>query len=1170
VHEDLTPVLDNSNAAGACREFYSQVAVRADQVAIQFRGRHVTYAELAALAEQPASEVFRRRSTGERVFSVLLSDPVHYLAAVLGILGAEATCALLGTTLPCPVLESALSGQAIRTVVTDGALPGQFSYESVRPDVLDQRQPDSKARVLPGTVLISLYPTPGGSCLAVPLSGADLSRWLAFLRAELSGSSSVVLDLGHRRELSTLAALAILAEGGVLQVMDSRPRDGSIGWSGDEGDALCCPLSTLQARDVQETVGRWVRGKRRLKVLTWGEKVLAPGCLHSLLQEAGVPWCNLYGFPLPVATTALAPDALSSEGARVHLGHPLPWLRAAVLDALGRPLPLGVLGELAVGDAPDGVGEWEQMASSPDAVRRTRICARRRPRHQIEFRGRLDGWTSVNDQPLLLDLVDQLAGPLTSTNATVTCVQARPDGREQLVVYVGSPRSVLPENHAHWNLQLQALLPASVLPAGFVSLASLPFTAAGDVDVQRLAAANLLDSATLDRIRKELERVVGPGRFSLGVEERLETPAPWVFESRTQGRADGRDSVSAERPAEEVGQRAGPPSYAFGGLLPEADQPPRTLIAALESAAARAGTVRCVAVDGTTLHWTYAELASQARRVLGGLQRSGLRPGDLVLLQLEPVREFLAGVWACWLGGLVAVPVAVPRAYDGENAACAKLRHVWHRFGSPPALTTHSRQSHLAEAGLRWNLAAPRVLAIEDCREEGPAGAVRPGDGDDPVLIMPTSGSTAAPKGVTLRHRNITLMSRAIARLNGYRQEDVSLNWLPLDHVGGVVMFHLRDVVLGCRQIQVETDYILQDPLRWLDLLDQYRVTVTWAPNFAFELVNREAERIRRGRWNLSAVRVIPNGGEVVNVETARRFLELLRPHGLPLTAMRPGFGMSETSSSIISSERFQLGSDCSVHRINHPAAGSPIQRCPPGHGMDYPEVGLPACGVEVRIVDDGDRVVAEETVGHLQVRGPQVMSGYYGDAQATAQAFTPDGWLRTGDLGFLRDGRLTITGREKDVVIINGLNYSGRAIEAAVEAVPGVRASHVAACGVYDAEQRRETLVIFYSLADGAAGPSSSLTTSIQDAVLASVGLQPDVLVALPPDRIPKTEIGKIQRSRLKADYLAGRFVQEVVRPREHPPGRAGAGVVLHAVLAAVSLAADRPSTGRDALHCL
>jgi acyl-CoA synthetase (AMP-forming)/AMP-acid ligase II len=280
-------------------------------------------------------------------------------------------------------------------------------------------------------------------------------------------------------------------------------------------------------------------------------------------------------------------------------------------------------------------------------------------------------------------------------------------------------------------------------------------------------------------------------------------------------------------------------------------------------------------------------------------------------------------------------------------------------------------------------------------------------------------------------------------------------------------------------------------------------VTVTFAPNFAFALVNDREREIAARSWDLSSVRFVLNGAEAIVARTARRFLTLLAPHRLAPTAMHPAWGMSETSSGTIYGDRFSLAATTDDD--------------------PFVEVGRPVPTLSMRIVDGDDRVVHEGVVGRLQVSGAVVTSGYFGSPELTRESFTTDGWFMTGDLGTIRDGRLTITGREKDVVIINSVNYYCHEIESVVEAIDGVETTLTAACPVRPDGANTDRLAIFFHPVDAPATPE--LLSRIRTAVTAKIGIAPDYLLPVDAVAIPKTSLGKIQRSELAMRFAAGEF---------------------------------------------
>ncbi|MDP9122502.1 MAG: AMP-binding protein, partial [Acidobacteriota bacterium] len=578
---------------------------------------------------------------------------------------------------------------------------------------------------------------------------------------------------------------------------------------------------------------------------------------------------------------------------------------------------------------------------------------------------------------------------------------------------------------------------------------------------------------------------------------------------------------------------------------------PSTLAQALERAASSHPNhgIFYPQPDGPEGAQTYPELLLAAERLLAGLRRLGLEPGDKVLFQLARLEDFVTAFWASMLGGFVPVPLSIAPTYEQPNTALDKLANAWHMLDRPWVLCDREILPSVRSLSGLLGLPGLRAEAVDALRRHPPDPRHHACAEDDLALLLLTSGSTGRPKAVMQTHRALLTRSAAVARHNDFTPQDVSLNWMPLDHVGGIVMFHLRDVYVGCRQIQAPTAAILEDPLRWLDWIERFRATITWAPNFAFALVNDRADQIDRRRWDLSSMRFILNGGEAIVARTARTFLRLLEPHALQPTAMKPAWGMSETCSGITYSHDFTLASTSDED--------------------PFVEVGVPVPGAAVRIVDAQHRVVAEGTVGRLEVKGPMITAGYYQAPELDALAFTADRWFDTGDLGLLVNGRLSITGREKDLLIVHGINYYCHEIEAVVEEVQGVESSYTAACPVREAGSDTDELAIFFHTPWEDWDRRIQLIRDIRSRVTARTGLNPAHVIPMARHDIPKTAIGKIQRARLRQQLEAGDlrdllkridlltgsprtlpawFYRRVWRPKLVPEaaGAIGAGLVL------------------------
>jgi acyl transferase domain-containing protein/acyl-CoA synthetase (AMP-forming)/AMP-acid ligase II/acyl carrier protein/SAM-dependent methyltransferase len=502
----------------------------------------------------------------------------------------------------------------------------------------------------------------------------------------------------------------------------------------------------------------------------------------------------------------------------------------------------------------------------------------------------------------------------------------------------------------------------------------------------------------------------------------------------------------------------------------------------------------------------YATLRQQAMRILAGLRRTGLQPGEPIILQLDRVDEFLPVFWAAQFGGFIPAPLAVPLAYDTPSAVRSRLDAAWEHLGHPPVVAGSSNATELSHFAA--DQVAFKVVSIKELNADEPASRIHQAAPDDPALLLFTSGSTGTAKAVVQTHRALIARSFATIERHDFGPTDKSFNWFPLDHVGGLVMFHLLDTCALAAQVHAPTQWVLQDPLRWLDVLDQHAITVTWAPNFAFGLVNARKDEVARRHWDLSRVRHILNGGEAIVARTAREFLALLAPHRLRPDVMFPAWGMSETCSGVTYSDRFR---------------GDTTDDADP-----FVEVGRPIPGFAMRIVDAEGHVLPEGTIGQLEVSGTSVTRGYYNNPELNKAAFTGDGWLRTGDNGFITDGRLTVTGRDKDEIIANGVNYHCHEIERRVEEVAGVEPSFAVAIGVREGGSDTDQLVVFFVPAHD---DNEDLIRAIRCHVAAATGLFPRYVIPVAREDIPKTVIGKAQRNKLRQDFANGKFAAAIAR---------------------------------------
>ncbi len=501
--------------------------------------------------------------------------------------------------------------------------------------------------------------------------------------------------------------------------------------------------------------------------------------------------------------------------------------------------------------------------------------------------------------------------------------------------------------------------------------------------------------------------------------------------------------------------------------------------------------------DSSEIHdfQSYSELLTAASSILTGLRSLGLEPQQKIILQLTNPHYFLSALWACWLGGFVPIPLGVDLSFQPDS----KLANIC-TLGDL-VITQNSLQKAIAPL-VSDKLA---IAIIEDLQTNPPDNDWYCSDLDELALLLLTSGSTGKPKGVMLSGHNLLASVYGMATVNQLTSKDICLNWMPLEHVASLVMFHLTQVYLGCQQIHVSSQIVLQQPLKWLDLINQHRVTASWSPNFGYNLVNEKITEIDHD-WDLSCLRWLGNGAEAVVGTTTQKFLQQLAPYGLRDQVVSPGYGMSETCSGIAHS-----------HNFNLEVAG------------DFVSVGKPIPGVSLRIVSESGEVLPQDEIGLLQVKGATVTSGYYQQPELNQEIFTTDGWFDTGDLGLISQDCLTITGRQKEVIIVNGVNYYNHEIEAVIETIAKVAVSFTAACGIKDTNQQEQLIVFFHPEfweEDSAFSDRlRELIQTIRKTVFQQIGITAKYIVPLAKAAIPKTAIGKIQRQKLATQFAQGEF---------------------------------------------
>lgn len=735
--------------------------------------------------------------------------------------------------------------------------------------------------------------------------------------------------------------------------------------------------------------------------------------------------------------------------------------------------------------------------------------------------------SSVTDQQMVQAAI--LADP--SIDDCVVINRANETTKE-FVAYVVSIGKFSPEQI---QSRLQATLPTDLLPIAYVPVSKLPLTPTGQVDEQALMALEVVDSDSVQRWETQLQSLPEIEQAAVVVQEYVESSPPlhlsdllpgWKTTPSTSAATTTTTASSFDAIEEPTESKA--LAITYGGSLPEELDAPTTLPQVLQRAARQiqGDSIVYLQPDGTEIFQSYEALLEEAERILAGLRQLGLKPQDKVILQLELNQDIIPAFWGCILGGFIPVIMGVAPTYSTSNNAVDKLCNVWQLLDKPLILTTDTLQKSV-QSLTQWLPAENfKVSSIEALRNNNPDKSYHPCQPNDPAFFNLTSGSTGMPKCISLTHWN--LISRAIGTniLSGHDCEDVILNWLPFDHIGSISDWHIRCVYLGCKLIYATKEYTLGRPLNWLDLIDKYRITHSWAPNFAYALIYDALKQEPEHKWDLSCVKSLLTAGEAVSSTAVKDFIESLAIHGFKKTAIRPAFGMAEMGSGITYYQPTQEN-PLLFHTVDKSSLKGSIKRVSVEHPncTTFTDLGPVIPGVWIRIVDKENSLLSEDTIGCLQVKGEAVFAGYYKNPEVNKEVFVEDSWFNTGDLGFISNGHLVVTGRAKETIIINGANYYNHEIEAVVEEIEKVDVSYTAACAVRDAKGTTDKLAIFFSASGVDEKDLIELLKQIRQTVVGKVGVNPDYLIPVEKEVIPKTAIGKIQRSQLSKLFEAGEF---------------------------------------------
>jgi 1-acyl-sn-glycerol-3-phosphate acyltransferase len=526
---------------------------------------------------------------------------------------------------------------------------------------------------------------------------------------------------------------------------------------------------------------------------------------------------------------------------------------------------------------------------------------------------------------------------------------------------------------------------------------------------------------------------------------------------------------------------------------------------------------------------TYGDLDRAARAIAHGLREKGLNGGERVAIMLPTQIDYFFAFFGVLFAGGVPVPIYPPfrraQVADHLRRQAGILRNAQASY----LITGEEiRNVGVLLYSLVEDLRA--ITTVRELRESGLMDEARPAAASETALIQYTSGSTGDPKGVVLSHYNLLSNIRAMGEAIEASSADTFVSWLPLYHDMGLIGAWLGSLYYGAQLIIMSPLAFLADPARWLRTIHHHRATLSAAPNFAFELCLKNIQDEDIKGLDLSSLRMVVNGAEPISPSTIARFTKRFLPYAFRPGAFAPVYGLAESAVGLAFPPVGRLPivdhidrSSLSRHGIAEPADSESSS------ALKFVACGRPLPGHQVRIVDDDGHEVPNRYQGRLQFKGPSTTSGYFRDPEKTDALFDGD-WLESGDLAYVAEGDIFITGRVKDVIIKGGRNIYPHELEETVGNVEGVRKGCVAVFPGKDERTGTERLIVLAETRLTEPEQHEHLRQAITDASIALLDMPPDDIVIAPPHTVPKTSSGKLRRSAAREIYETGKIGRKQV----------------------------------------
>ena len=554
----------------------------------------------------------------------------------------------------------------------------------------------------------------------------------------------------------------------------------------------------------------------------------------------------------------------------------------------------------------------------------------------------------------------------------------------------------------------------------------------------------------------------------------------------------------------------------------------KTLNDLFHDQAEKNGYIRFVEVKSIEHERQFEEFADEVYKCLGFFQNHGIKIKDEVVINTKSNHKFLIAFWAAILGGMIPIPVAVGVGDEHKR----KLLKILNRLKNPTLITDDKVQERLMSFIESNDEHTDLIDSIENSViniESSQNGQIYTSREEDIAFIQYSSGSTSEPKGITLTHKNLVTNISAIAKGLNLTSSDIGISWMPLTHDMGLIGTHMTLFSCGLSQIIMDTDLFIKKPLMWLQQTSKYRASILTSPNFGYKHLLKIHERRPLKDIDLSSIRLLINGAESISVSLCNEFLEKMKVFGLKKETMFPVYGLAEATLGVSFPETGKVFDFINLDRKSLINDGLCIESKSKNNEFLFMMHGKPIEDCDYRIVDDNGEEVPDNNVGNIVIKGDNVTKSIYQDKELSKNLYDKDGWLETGDCGAICNDQLIITGRKKELIIVNGQNYFPNDIEDVIIRGGSFDLGKIVAVGAINPEDTNDQLVVFV-LYRSDLNTFKSIAEEIRRIVIQHLGIEIDYVI--PIKKIPKTTSGKIQRTILSNNFIDGIY-NDYIRPK-------------------------------------